>query len=116
MIKKSKRVETLSGLFLPFSWRLFKAVIEESKYISDSTKALCFDEIVDVEFILNRGDRVKVYYVFIRAIINGWLAVTQLELAIYLAEHSNLATNPDIGKRITTIQHFLTIYKNVLSA
>ena len=106
-----ERVKTLSDLFYPCHRAEVRKMIKGSKYLSESTRTIDFNEVVDLDFVLNRGDKVNVYRHFIRAIKCEWLVVTQLELATYLAVHSNLATNPDVGKRTTTIQHFLTIYK-----
>ena len=106
-----ERVKTLSDLFYPCCWAEIEKTIKGCRYLSESTKTIGFKEIVDLEFVLNRGDKVNVYRPLIRAIKKKWLVVTQLELATYLALHSNLAANTDVGKRISTIQHFLTVYK-----
>ena len=79
--------------------------------ISDSTKALDIEEIVDIEFVFVNGRKQKVYCELIHAIKNGWVRVNQKQLAIYLAEYTNLACSPDLGTRINTIHNFLSRYK-----
>ena len=80
--------------------------------ISDSTKALDFEEIVDIEFVFANGNKQKVYCELIHAIKNGWVRVNQKQLAIYLAEHSNLTSGDTLNKRINAIRQGFKRYKN----
>ncbi len=110
-MKKNERANTLSSLFYPKFWKDIKELIQKCEMISDSTKALDFMEIVDIEFVFSNGNKRKVYCELIHAIKNGWVRVDQKRLATYLAEHTNLADNPLLGTRINTIIHFLSRYK-----
>ena len=110
-MKEIERTKALSCLFYPKFWKELKALIQACEMISDSTKALELEEIVDIEFIFAHGMRRKVYCELIHAIKNGWLRVEQKVLAIYLAEHTNLASSPCLETRINTIIHFLSSYK-----
>ena len=110
-MKKIERVNTLSSLFYPKYWKEMKALLLACEMISDSTKALDFEKIVDIEFAFVNGNKQKVYRELIHAIKNGWVRVSQKQLAIYLAEHTNLADNPLSETRINTIIHFLSRYK-----
>ena len=110
-MKNNERANTLSSLFYPKFWKELKALLQACEMISDSTKALDFEEIVDIEFVFANGNKQKVYCELIHAIKNGWVRVNQKQLAIYLAEHSNLAGNADVTTRIDTIYRMLKHYK-----
>ena len=110
-MKNNERANTLSSLFYPKYWRELKALLQACEMISDSTKALDIEEIVDIEFVFVNGRKQKVYCELIHAIKNGWVRVNQKQLAIYLAEYTNLACSPDLGTRINTIHNFLSRYK-----
>ena len=110
-MKKNERANTLSSLFYPKFWKDIKELIQECEMISDSTKALDFEEIVDIEFVFANGNKQKVYCELIHAIKNGWVRVNQKQLAVHLAKHSNLANSPLLETRINTILHFLSRYK-----
>ena len=110
-MKINERANTLSSLFYPKFWKELKALLQACEMISDSTKALDFEEIVDIEFVFANGNKQKVYCELIHAVKNGWVRVDQRQLAIYLAEYTNLADNPNLLTRINTIAHFLSQYK-----
>ena len=110
-MKINERANTLSSLFYPKFWKELKALLQACEMISDSTKALEFEAIVDIEFVFANGNKQKVYCELIHAVKNGWVRVDQRQLAIYLAEHTNLADNPNLLTRINTIAHFLSQYK-----
>jgi hypothetical protein len=110
-MKKNERANVLSSLFFPKFWRELKELIQKCEMISDSTKALEFWEIVDIEFVFSNGNKQRVYCELIHAIKKGWVRVNQKQLAIYLAEHTNLASSPNLVTRINTIHHYLSRYK-----
>ena len=110
-MKINERANTLSSLFYPKFWKDMKALLQKCEMISDSIKALEFEAIVDIEFVFANGNKQKVYCELIHAVKNGWVRVDQRQLAIYLAEHTNLADNPNLLTRINTIVHFLSQYK-----
>ena len=110
-MKINERANTLSSLFYPKFWKDMKALLQKCEMISDSIKALEFEAIVDIEFVFANGNKQKVYCELIHAIKNGWVRVDQRQLTIYLAEHTNLADNPNLLTRINTIAHFLSQYK-----
>ena len=104
-MKEIERTKALSSLFYPKFWKDMKALLQKCEMISDSIKAL------DIEFVFANGNKQKVYCELIHAVKNGWVRVDQRQLAIYLAEHTNLADNPNLLTRINTIAHFLSQYK-----
>ena len=110
-MKINERANTLSSLFYPKFWKELKALLQACEMISDSTKALEFEAIVDIEFVFANGNKQKVYCELIHAVKNGWVRVDQRQLAIYLAEYTNLADTPNLLTRINTIAHFLSQYK-----
>lgn len=110
-MKEVERTKALSSLFYPKFWKDLKALLQKSEMISDSMKALEIEAIVDIEFVFANGNKQRVYCELVHAIKNGWIRVDQRQLAIYLAEHTNLAGNPDLATRINTIVHFLSQYK-----
>ena len=110
-MKEIERTKALSSLFYPKFWKDMKALLQKCEMISDSIKALEFEAIVDIEFVFANGNKQKVYCELIHAIKNGWVRVNQKQLAIYLAERTNLACSPNLDTRINTIVHFLSTYK-----
>ena len=110
-MKINERANTLSSLFYPKFWKDMKALLQKCEMISDSIKALEFEAIVDIEFVFANGNKQKVYCELIHAVKNGWVRVNQKQLAIYLAERTNLACSPNLDTRINTIAHFLSQYK-----
>ena len=110
-MKEFERTEALSSLFYPKFWKDLKGILQACEMISDSMKALEIEAIVDIEFMFANGNKQKVYCDLIQAISKGWVRVNQKQLAIYLAEHTNLADNPNLVTRINTIVHFLSQYK-----
>ena len=64
-MKNSKRVKTLLGLFRPEFWPDIRSIIEECKLMSEATKAIKPDYLVDIEFVFERGDKMVVYREFI---------------------------------------------------
>ena len=110
-MKEIESAKALSSLFYPKFWKDLKALLQKCEMISDSMKALEIEAIVDIEFMFANGNKQKVYCELIHAIKNGWVRANQKQLAIYLAEHTNLADNPLFETRINTIVHFLSQYK-----
>ena len=97
-MKEIESAKALSSLFYPKFWKDMKALLQKCEMISDSIK-------------FANGNKQKVYCELIHAVKNGWVRVDQRQLAIYLAEHTNLADNPNLLTRINTIAHFLSQYK-----
>lgn len=110
-MKEIESAKALSSLFYPKFWKDMKALLLKCEMISDSIKALEFEAIADIEFMFSNGKKQKVYCELIHAIKNGWFRVDQRRLAIYLAEHTNLADSPNLETRVNTIVHFLSKYK-----
>ena len=79
MRQKRKRANTLLGLFAA-NFRV-KAVemIRECKMVSNVTKKTSPLQLLEIVFVLKRGDKVKVYREMIRIIANGSLAVSKRE-------------------------------------
>ena len=102
-MKEIESAKALSSLFYPKFWKDMKALLQKCE--------MEFEAIVDIEFVFANGNKQKVYCELIHAVKNGWVRVDQRQLAIYLAEHTNLADNPNLLTRINTIAHFLSQYK-----
>ncbi len=107
MRKNDKREKSLLGLFYPAYRRNIKEIINECPYLKDSVKGMCPEEIVEIEFDLARGDKLRVYREIAFMIKKGWLMVSVKELARYLAEHSNLADSENYETRTETIRGYI---------
>jgi hypothetical protein len=66
--------------------------------VSNVTKKTSPLQLLEIRFVLKRGDKVKVYRGLVRIIANGSLAVSKRELARFFAKHTNFANNPEIKK------------------
>ena len=69
------------------------------------------EELVWLEFDFTCLYKADIYRDLARAVINGWLQVSMIALARYLARYSNLASNADPVKRTETIYRELKEYK-----
>jgi hypothetical protein len=102
-----KREKSLLGLFYPAYRRNIKEMIKECPYMKDYLKVMCPEEIVEIEFDLVRGDKLRVYREISYMIKNGWLMISVKGLSRYLAEHSNLADNENYKTRAETIRGYI---------
>lgn len=108
--------QTLLGLCMPCNQQDLKNMIKGWKqYMAPSIQDVAVEKLTFIEFRNKRGDKVKVYQGLIRAIDKKWFKVSKIDLARYLAKHTNLATNPDIELRTNTIYHFLKQYKKTFT-
>ena len=111
-MKKTIGVQTLIGMTMPCYQDETRKMIDGWRpYLTESTQAINLDNLSYIEFRNNRGDKVWIYQSLVRAFEKGWFKITKIELARYLAMHTNLATNPDVEQRTKTIYHFLKLYK-----
>lgn len=107
MRKNDKREKSLLGMFYPAYRRNIKEMIKECPLLNDSLKVMRPEEIVNIEFALERGDKLRVYREIAHMVIYGWLMVSVKDLARYLAEHSNLADNDNFETRTETIRCYI---------
>lgn len=114
-MKKDKRVKTLLGLFLPEFWPEVRKIIEACKLMSEASKAINIDYLVDIEFVFERGEKMTIYREFIRAFKKGWMRVEMKVVIMYLAEHSNLASSDTLEKRINAIRQGFKRYRKNFS-
>jgi hypothetical protein len=114
-MKKDKRVKTLLGLFLPEFWPEVRKIIEACKLMSEASKAINIDYLVDIEFVFERGDKMTVYREFIHALNNGMLRHKLGVVIVYLAEHSNLAESEHRHMRINAIRQGFKRYRKNFS-
>ena len=90
-----------------------KRLIDSLKpYMVESSLADDPGHLAYIEFRNKRGDKVKIYQNLVRAYNKGLFKLSMIQLARYLATHTNLATNSNVEQRIDTIYHFLKVYKN----
>lgn len=105
--------QTLIGIAMPNFQDKIQTLVDSWKpYLADPSRAIDLDNLVYIEFKNKRGDKVKIYRDLVRAFDRGWFKLSMIDLARYLAMHTNLATNPDVDQRTDTIYHFLKKYKN----
>ena len=83
--------------------------------MSEATKAVNIDYLVDIEFVFERGDKMTVYREFIHALNNGMLRYKLGVVIEYLAEHSNLAESEHRHIRINTIRQGFKRYRKNFS-
>ena len=102
--------KTLKDLFVSNFWPKIVEKIENCELLSESTKATNPNELVRLEYIFKRGERMKVYREFIWAFNKKWMVVSVTELAEYLAKNTNLTTSPDIQTRSETIRRLYNNY------
>ena len=114
-MNNSKRVKTLLGLFLPEFWPDIRSIIEECKLMSEATKAVKPDYLVDIEFVFERGDKMVVYREFIHALNKGMLRYKLGVVIAYMAEHSNLAENDCLQMRINAIRQGFKRHRKTFS-
>ena len=107
-----EREFSLIGHFMPQKWRLMRPYIVGWKpYLCGRSEGKTPEELVWLEFDFTCLYKADIYRDLARAVIHNWLQVGMKELAIYLAEHSNLSDNADVVKRIDTIYRMLKHYK-----
>lgn len=114
-MKKEKGAKTLLGLFLPEFWPDVRKNIEECKLMSEATKAVNPDYLVDIEFVFERGDRMVVYREFVHALNKKMFRYKLSVVITYLAEHSNLAESEHLQTRINTIRQGFKRHKKNFS-
>ena len=112
-----EREYSLIGHFVPQKWRLMRPyVVGWKPYLRGRSEGETPEELVWLEFDFSRLYKADVYRDLARAIINGWLQVSMIALARYLAWYSNLADNADLVKRTETIYRELKDYKRKIKA
>ncbi len=114
-MKEIKRSKTLKGLFWPKYHRDVMRIISQCEIVFESIKNANFEDIVNLDFNLKKGDKMTIYREFIRAIKNGWVRVEQRTVIRYLAENSNLASSDTLDKRINAIRQGFKRYKKHFS-
>ena len=114
-MKKEKRAKTLVGLFLPEFWPDVRNIVKECNLMSEATKAISPDYLVDIEFVFERGDRMVVYREFVHALNKGMLRHKLSVVITYLAEHSNLADSENLQLRINAIRQGFKRHKKNFS-
>lgn len=112
MRKKEERVKALKGLFVPDFWPDVKEIIVKCKLMTEKSKAVDPDDLINIEFDFERGEKMVVYREFIHAINKGWIKVRLCVVIFYLAEYSNLADSDSRENRINTIQQGFKRYKS----
>lgn len=107
-----EREFSLIGHFMPQKWRLMRPYIVGWKpYLCGLSEGKSPEELVWLEFDFTCLYKADIYRDLARAVINGWLQVSMIALARYLARYSNLADNADPVKRTETIYRELKEYK-----
>ncbi len=108
--------QTLIGIAMPIFQDKIRELVDCWKpYMVEPNQTNDLDKVIYIEFRNKRGDKVKIYRDLVRAFDRGWFKLSMIELARYLAKHTNLATNPDVEQRTDTIYHFLKKYKNTFT-
>ena len=111
-MKRKERGNSLKGLFVPQKWYQMRPFIKRwEPHLCGLSKGKKPEELVWLEFDFSRLYKANIYRDLARAVIHRWLQVGMKELAIYLAECSNLSDNADVVKRIDTIYRMLKHYK-----
>lgn len=111
-MKRKERGNSLIGLFVPPKWHQMRPFVKcWEPHLCGLSKGKKPEELVWLEFDFSRLYKADIYRDLARAVIHSWLQVGMKELAIYLAEHSNLSDNADVVKRIDTIYRMLKHYK-----
>ena len=105
--------QTLTGIAMPnFQDEVQELVDSWKPYMVEPDSVDDLDKVIYIQFRNKRGDKVKIYRDLVRAYNKGWFKVSLIDLAKYLAIHTNLRSNKDVELRINTIYHFLKMYKN----
>lgn len=108
--------QTLTGIAMPnFQDEIRELVDSWKPYLVERYSADDLEKMIYFKFRNKRGDKVKIYRDLVRAYNKGWFSVSLIDLAKHLAIHSNLAPNKEVELRISTIYHFLKIYKNTFT-
>ena len=121
--------QTLIGLFLPKRQREMKKIFRAWRVVmSEETKIINPEDLVRIEFSFGSHKKLEVYRDLARAVNEGWLKISMIDLARHLAVYTNLADNVKLGTRhlavytnladnvklgtrIDTIYHFIKEYK-----
>lgn len=104
--------QTLIGLFLPKRQREMKKIFRSWRVVmSEETKIINPEDLVRIEFSFGSHKKLEVYRDLARAVNEGWLKISMIDLARHLAIYTNLADNVKLGTRIDTIYHFIKEYK-----
>lgn len=105
--------QTLTGIAMPnFQDEIRELIDSWRPYMAEPIRANNLEKVIYILFRNKRGDKVKIYRDLVRAYNRGWFKVSLIDLAKYLAIHTNLGPNKDVEQRINTIYHFLKMYKN----
>ena len=100
------------GLVLPkFKAKMKEVMKRWNAIMSEHCKIKDPEELVMIEFCFKSHKKLEVYRDLARAVNDEWLKISMIDLARYLACHTNLANNEDIDIRINNIYHFLKVYK-----
>ena len=111
-MKRKERGNSLIGLFVPQKWHQMRPFVKRwEPHLCGLSKGKKPEELVWLEFDFTCLYKADIYRDLARAVIHNWLQVGMKELAIYLAERSNLSDNADVFKRIDTIYRMLKHYK-----
>ena len=111
-MKRKERGNSLIGFFVPQKWHQMRPFVKRwEPHLCGLSKGKKPEELVWLEFDFTCLYKADIYRDLARAVIHNWLQVGMKELAIYLAEHSNLAGNADVTTRIDTIYRMLKHYK-----
>ena len=112
MDKVREGEQTLIGLFLPqFQPKIKEMIAGWKAVMSEQSKIINPEDLVRIEFCFTSRKKLVVYRDLARAVNEGWLKVSMIDLAKHLAMYTNLAVNEDMAIRIHTIYHFLKDYK-----
>lgn len=112
MRKKEVRVKTLKGLFVPDFWPEVKEIIKACELMTEASKAVDPDDMVDIEFDFEKSNKMVVYREFIHAVNKGWVKVRLCVVIFYLAKYSNLADSDSLENRINAIHQGFKRYKS----
>lgn len=112
MNKVCEGEQTLIGLFLPkFQHEIKEIIASWEAVMSEQSRIINPEDLVWIEFCFTSHKKLVVYRDLVRAVNEGWLKVSMIDLAKHLAMYTNLAENKVMDVRIQTIYHFLKDYK-----
>ena len=105
-MKDNKKEEvTLLGQFLPFGRRKMKAYMEKwKKFMCEPYKSMNVEDWNRIEFKSEYGYKGIIYRDLARALINGWVDKDDIgRIARYLADNTNINSNPERKTRVKSI-------------
>ena len=83
--------QTLTGIAMPnFQDEIRELVDSWKPYLVERHTADDLEKMIYFKFRNKRGDKVKIYRDLVRAYNKGWFKVSLIDLAKYLAIHTNL--------------------------